>query len=198
MPAGPDNAARRGRKRQHRVARRRGRTTSTAATDTDTNNADGGDIRSNCELPAPLRRRRRPRRRPRRPRRPAAPAGGAEDDGGHGELRLLAEVPEGQDILRLHRQERPEGLQARGALRQLQGKKCKGKLGKSSTIKKTTKRSISLKGFNKRYPAGSQLEVIVSKAGYKTQIKIVQVRKNKIPSILTRCQSPPSAKRGAC
>ena len=34
------------------------------------------------------------------------------------------------------------------------GKKCKGKLGKSSTIRKTTKKTISLKGFNRKYPAG--------------------------------------------
>ena len=78
------------------------------------------------------------------------------------------------------------------------GKKCKGKLGKATTIKKTTKKSITLKGFNKKFPAGSQLEVIVSKAGFKTQVKIVQVRKNKIPTIVTRCQTPPSTKRAAC
>ena len=78
------------------------------------------------------------------------------------------------------------------------GKKCKGKLGKVTTVKKTKKKTLAIKSFNKKFPAGVQLEVIVSKAGFKTQVKIVQVRKNKVPSIVTRCQTPPSTKRKAC
>ena len=78
------------------------------------------------------------------------------------------------------------------------GKKCKGKLGRTSTIKKTKKKTVALKGFKKKYPAGVQLEVIVSKAGFRTQVKIVQVRKNKIPSIVTRCITPGSTRRTAC
>ena len=77
-------------------------------------------------------------------------------------------------------------------------KKCKGKLGKTFTIKKTKKKTNALKVFNKKYPAGSKLEVIVSKSGFKTQVKIVQVRKNKIPSISTRCMTPPSTRRTGC
>jgi len=78
------------------------------------------------------------------------------------------------------------------------GKKCKGKLGKTFTIKKTAKKNLTLKTFNKKYKPGQQLEVIVSKAGFKTQIKIVQVRLNKIPNIVTRCMTPPSTRRAGC
>ena len=92
----------------------------------------------------------------------------------------------------------PKGSKLVAQCRTAKGKKCKGKLGKSSTIKKTTKKSLRLKSLEKKYPAGMQLEVIVSKAGYKTQVKIVQVRKNKIPSIVTRCITPGSTKRTAC
>ena len=92
----------------------------------------------------------------------------------------------------------PKGSRLVAQCRTAKGKKCKGKLGKSSTIRKTTKKQIRLKGFEKKYPAGVQLEVIVSKAGFKTQVKIVQVRKNKIPSIVTRCITPGSTRRAAC
>jgi len=52
--------------------------------------------------------------------------------------------------------------------------------------------------LNKKYPAGVQLEVIVSKAKFKTQVKIIQVCKNKKPKIVTKCISPPSTKRKGC
>ena len=78
------------------------------------------------------------------------------------------------------------------------GKKCKGKLGKPFTIKKTTKKSINLKAFRKKYPAGSFLEVIVSKAGFRDQIKITSVRKNKVPAVTTKCAAPGSKTRRSC
>ena len=78
------------------------------------------------------------------------------------------------------------------------GKKCKGKLGKTFTIKKTTQRTIKIGLLNKKYPAGVQLELIVSKKGYKTQVKIVKVRKNAKPKISTKCMIPPSKKRRSC
>ena len=77
-------------------------------------------------------------------------------------------------------------------------KKCKGKLGKTLTIKKTKKKAVKISTLNKKYPAGVQLEVIVSKSGYKTQVKIIQIRKNKKPRIVTRCMTPPSKKRKSC
>jgi hypothetical protein len=92
----------------------------------------------------------------------------------------------------------PKGSKVVAQCRTAKGKKCKGKLGKSSTVKKTKKKTMALKVFNKKYPAGTQLEVIVSKSGYKSQVKIVKVRKNKIPSIETRCITPGSKKRTAC
>ena len=92
----------------------------------------------------------------------------------------------------------PKGSKLVAQCRTAKGKKCKGKLGKGLTIRKTTKKQVKIKAFNKKYPAGLQLEVIVSKAGYRTKIKIVQVRKNKIPNIVTRCQTPGSAKRTSC
>jgi hypothetical protein len=77
------------------------------------------------------------------------------------------------------------------------GKKCKGRLGKTFT-KNGARGSLKLGVFKKRYPAGSQLEVIVTNAGFVTQIKIVKVRKNKIPLIQTRCQTPGASARRTC
>jgi len=77
-------------------------------------------------------------------------------------------------------------------------KPCKGTLGKVTTIKKTKKKEFMIGALNKKYPAGVQLEVIVSKAKFKTQVKIIQVCKNKKPKIVTKCISPPSTKRKGC
>ncbi len=78
------------------------------------------------------------------------------------------------------------------------GKKCKGKLGKVFTIKKTKKKTLKIGNLNKKYPAGVQLELIVSKKGFKTQVKIIKVRKNAKPVISTRCMLPPSTRRRSC
>ena len=167
--------------------------------DTDTNNADAGDVRSNCELPAPPAPPASPASPP--PPPPAQPQQATP-------LKVMAvtvsygytpKSPKANTtFIGFAARNVPKGSRLVARCVNAKGKKCKGKLGKATTVKKTTKKSVALKAFNKKYPAGSQLEVIVSKAGYKTQVKIVQVRKNKIPNIVTRCQTPPSTRRAAC
>jgi hypothetical protein len=50
----------------------------------------------------------------------------------------------------------------------------------------------------KRYPAGSRLEFIVTNPAYFTQIKIITINRNRDPSIGTRCQDSATAPRRAC
>ena len=79
------------------------------------------------------------------------------------------------------------------------GKKCRGKLGKKFTIANTTKTNVKLKRFLKKYPAGTSLELTVSKSGFNNQIKITAIRRNKIPSVVaTKCQAPGSKTRRNC
>ena len=78
------------------------------------------------------------------------------------------------------------------------GKKCRGKLGASMTIKKTKKKTNKLKVLNRKYPAGSNLEVTFSKTGYRTKIKILKVLKNRRPVVNTKCIDPGSTKRKSC
>ncbi len=79
------------------------------------------------------------------------------------------------------------------------GKRCKGKLKKGFTKKKTTKGTIRMKVFEKKkYPAGSKIEATITNPAFKTQFKTIKMRKNADPSIATRCATPPSKKRKAC
>jgi hypothetical protein len=77
------------------------------------------------------------------------------------------------------------------------GKKCKGKLGKATT-KSNVGGTLRISSFSHSYPAGVQLEVIVTNPAYITQVKIVKVLKNKVPSITTRCQATGSSTRRGC
>ena len=167
----------------------------------DTGVTDGGDRRVNCELPA-------------------APGGGGGGTGGTGggtggggttpptPLRVMAvsvgysyfpDPPKKTTKFKFFTAKNlPKNAKVVARCVTKKGKKCKGKLGKTFTKKKTKRKQLKIPIFNRKFPAGVQLEVTVTKSGFKTQVKIVQVRKNKIPNILTRCISPPSKKRTSC
>jgi Ca2+-binding RTX toxin-like protein len=168
---------------------------------TDTNNADSGDNRANCELPAAAVPNPAPNPNPNPAPTPIptptpTPLKTMAVTVSYGYAPKFPKKTTKFSAFTAKNVPKGSKLVARCVTKK--GKKCKGKLGKSSTIKKTTKKTVALKTFNKKYPAGSTLEVIVSKAGYKTQIKIVQVLKNKTPNIVTRCLTPPSTKRRSC
>jgi hypothetical protein len=55
-----------------------------------------------------------------------------------------------------------------------------------------------MKAFDRRYPAGTRLEIEISNSAYLTQIKTVTVRRDAAPQIATRCQAPGSSKRVRC
>jgi hypothetical protein len=58
---------------------------------------------------------------------------------------------------------------------------------------------VRLKGFLRTYPAGSFLELTVSKSGFNNQIKVTAIRKNKVPLVVaTKCQTPGSNTRRNC
>ena len=77
-------------------------------------------------------------------------------------------------------------------------KRCKGKLAKRFT-KRNAKGKIRMKVFEKkRYPVGSKIEATITNPKYKTQFKTIKMRKGSLPSISTRCATPPSKKRRSC
>lgn len=167
---------------------------------TDTNNADSGDNRVNCELPAPAQPA--PPVQPIPPTIPPTVPPVVKPPKTMAVTVSYGYIPKfpkkNTTFFAFTAKNVPKGSKVVARCVNAKGKKCRGKLGNSATIKKTTKKTLALKVFNRKYPAGSALEVIVSKSGYRTQIKIVQVRKNKIPNIVTRCQTPGSAKRTSC
>ena len=74
---------------------------------------------------------------------------------------------------------------------------CKGKRGKPVTAK-PTRTDIAIKAFDRTFPAGTRLEVVVSNPAYITQIKTLLVRKGKAPRVTTLCQAAGTAKRTRC
>lgn len=77
------------------------------------------------------------------------------------------------------------------------GKRCAGKLGRPKRFR-NRHRSFAVKTFLHTYRAGTRLELQVSKKGYETMVKIVKVRKNKQPDVITRCIRAPATRRVRC
>ncbi len=173
----------------------------------DNATTDGTDNRIGCELPAP----------------PPPPPGGGTGGGGTGgggtggggtgggttrNLRTMAvsvsysyfpDPPKTTTRFKFFVASNvPKGSKLVARCVTAKGKKCGGSLGRSFTIKKTKKKELKIPALNKKYRAGSQLEVIVSKSGFKTQVKVIKVRKNLKPKILTQCISPPATRRRGC
>ena len=93
----------------------------------------------------------------------------------------------------------PKGAKVVGNCLTRRGKSCKGSLKSKFTLKQKKRRTIKAKKFTqRRYPAGSKLEVVVSKKGFKNQIKTVTIRNGKQPGLTTRCQKPGAKKRTQC
>ena len=74
---------------------------------------------------------------------------------------------------------------------------CKGKRGKAVTTKPAGT-DIAIKAFDRTFPAGTRLEVVVSNPAYITQIKTLLVRRGKAPRVTTLCQAAGAAKRTRC
>jgi hypothetical protein len=91
----------------------------------------------------------------------------------------------------------PKGSKLEARCVTANGKKCKGTLGKTTT-KSNVGGTLRISSFSHTYPAGVQLEVTVTNPAYVTQVKIVKVLKNNVPSITTRCQPSGSSTRRGC
>jgi hypothetical protein len=74
---------------------------------------------------------------------------------------------------------------------------CKGRL-KPGLLKTGARGSLRIRAFDRRYPSGTRLEVLIANPAYRSQIKTVVVRANRRPRIATRCQTPGTATRGRC
>ena len=69
---------------------------------------------------------------------------------------------------------------------------CKGKACGKKKITQTVKKAkgtVKLKKFQRKFKAGSVLEVRVSKPGMEGIVKLVSIKKNKNPVISTKCLS---------
>jgi Ca2+-binding RTX toxin-like protein len=172
----------------------------------DFNLADANDTRANCELPAPTGGG-------------GGGGGGGTGGGGGGTggggtggggggvvlktpavlVSFRFDPPHSWTrFTRFYVKNVPAGSNVAGHCVTKKGKKCKGSLGKAYT-KTGAKGTLRLKSFeNKKFPAGSRIEVTISNPAYVTQVKIVSIAKGKDPSIATRCVKPGSTRRGSC
>ncbi|HET8952925.1 MAG TPA: hypothetical protein VFN44_20545 [Solirubrobacteraceae bacterium] len=91
----------------------------------------------------------------------------------------------------------PRGSTVVGRCLTAAGKACKGRL-KPGFLKTGAGGSLRVRAFDRRYPAGTRLEVVISNPAYRSQIKTVLVRANKRPRLGTRCQAPGTTTRSSC
>ncbi len=91
----------------------------------------------------------------------------------------------------------PKGSTVTGRCLTAAGRPCTGRR-KPGFLKTGARGSLRVNAFDRRYPAGTRLEVVISNPAYRSQIKTVFVRANRRPRIATRCQTPGTTKRGSC
>jgi hypothetical protein len=74
---------------------------------------------------------------------------------------------------------------------------CAGKRGRAVTTK-PARAEIALKAFDRRFPAGTRLEVVITNPAYMTQIKTLRVRRNRPPRPATSCRPAGAVKPTRC
>ena len=77
------------------------------------------------------------------------------------------------------------------------GRRCGGESRKAFT-KRGARGTVRVGRFERRYRAGTKVEVTITNPAFITQIKTLSVRRNRAPGVSTRCRPPGSSKRIRC
>ncbi len=77
--------------------------------------------------------------------------------------------------------------------------RCIGRCGGVRRLtKRDTRSSVRLDRFERRYRPGTRIEAVISNPAFVTQVKVLTVRRNRSPRIVTRCVLPGASKRTRC
>lgn len=91
----------------------------------------------------------------------------------------------------------PAGSKLVARCRTRSGRRCGGAARRTFT-KTNARGRVPIRRFQRRYRAGTKLEVVVTNPAFVTQIKILSVRRNRTPDVTTRCLPPGASKRTRC
>jgi hypothetical protein len=79
------------------------------------------------------------------------------------------------------------------------GRRCAGRRLKKAFVKARARGALRIRRFERRrLRPGMRIDIAISNPAYVTQIKIITVRKNRLPRIGTRCRRPGEPARTRC